>query len=618
VLHKQNAHPIWLCRTQGALIAVLACLAVSTPALADIISTDTSGFYEIPGISAGPQIELEGRLGAEALGNVNASLRSGKYAELIERARAVLRDMPESGLAYEVIGTAEFMLDRMDAAAKALERATEVESGQTGPWTKLGIIQMAQGEIDRALTSLRRAIAIDDSDRFAHQRLGMIFEFRDDIDNAIYHFERGIRDTAPDYLGVAVNLGGLYNRQNRPQRTIALLGTRVRPDTPIPEAHLVLARAYLLADQYDDAYESYGRAAELNSELIEARLGMAISRREAGYAEEALELIDEILAIQPDWRPAHGERAEILLALDRVAAANAAFDRFGSLGGDRNFGQKRVGDYYLERKDFDAARTVYAELVEAGDADPLSYAKLFELYLSDGHSEKGEQTLRDGIRKHSDNAYLKLRLGAFLASLQRFDEALVELEAADRIAQDDQIILRTLSTAQARAGQKADAAESASRLYKVAPRADVGAFYASRLRANNQHEEAAAVYREVLSADPDNALALNNLADLLADIGDLAEAERLARRANSVVEDNPQLMDTLGWVLHLQDKAKDSIEVLSRAAELSPNSAIIQYHLGIAFASGDRSEDARNALTEAIRLSPNADWAQDAERRLGN
>jgi len=257
-------------------------------------------------------------------------------------------------------------------------------------------------------------------------------------------------------------------------------------------------------------------------------------------------------------------------------------------------------------------------LVEAGDADPDTYAKLSELYLSGGLPHESEQTLRAGVGSHPDSAYLRLRLGAYLAALRRYVDAVVELKEADRIAPNDQIVLRSLSLAQARAGEVTDAAATAGRLYKIVPRADVAAFYASRLRANDQAAEAAAVYRDVLRADPDNALALNNLADLLADTGELAEAEQLARRANAAVDDNPQLMDTLAWVLHRRGEHKDAIAILDRAMTLAPETAVIHYHRGVVLASVGQSGEARNALSEALRLAPDADWAADAERRLRN
>jgi len=608
-------------RFHGPVVAggFVICLALAVSANAAPVNVDL--FDDLFGriVQAGsPQIAVEGRLGADALDDVNTGLQLGNFDTLIERARAVIDEEPNSGLAYEVIGTAEFMRNRRAPAIKALERATEVEAGQSGPWTKLGIIHMEEGDLDRARDSLQRAIEIDDGNRFAHQRLGMLFEFQNDVANAIYHFERGLQGTESGYLGVAVNLGGLYNRLNRPQQTIETLGPRVAADTPVPEAHLVLATAYLMADRFGDAYASYERASALDADLVEARLGMAMSRREAGDAAEALELIDEIVAARPAWRPAHAERAQTLLALDRIAAANSSFDRYVALGGDRNYGPKRVAAYYLEREEFDAARTVYAELVEAGDADPDTYAKLSELYLSGGLPHESEQTLRAGVGSHPDSAYLRLRLGAYLAALRRYVDAVVELKEADRIAPNDQIVLRSLSLAQARAGEVTDAAATAGRLYKIVPRADVAAFYASRLRANDQAAEAAAVYRDVLRADPDNALALNNLADLLADTGELAEAEQLARRANAAVDDNPQLMDTLAWVLHRRGEHKDAIAILDRAMTLAPETAVIHYHRGVVLASVGQSGEARNALSEALRLAPDADWAADAERRLRN
>jgi len=596
-------------------LAPAGAVPLSPEALQQIFS-DLLGIGGRGGPSANPTIALQGRLGAESLQDVNQRLSLGAFDDVIERARAVLEQNPTSGLAYEVIGTAEFMRDRRASAIEALRAATEVESGQSGPWTKLGIIQMEEGDVARAGDSLRQAIEINAADRFAHQRLGLLYEYEGDIANAIYHFEQGLVGTDASYLGVATNLGNLYNRLNRPQQTIRTLEPRVRADTPVPEAHLVLATAYLLEDRFGDAFASYDRASQLNPELDEARIGMAMAERGAGQADEALGMIDEILTERPDWRVAHAERAETLLVLGRFDAANASFERYIALGGDPSYGQKRTAAHHLEREEFEAAKNVYAALVAAGRGDPDAYAKLSELELAAGFPNEGERALRDGIRQHPDSVYLKLRLGTYLGTLQRYDEAVVALEETRRLAPNDPTVLRSLSLAQTRTGDRAAAAETAGRLYRAVPRSDMAAFYAARLRANGQDAEAAAVYREVLSTDPEDVLALNNLADLLADGGELEEAEQLARRANAAMADNPILMDTLAWVQHRQGAHAAALATLDRAVAMAPQTAVIHYHRGLALAGLGRNAEARRALREAMDLAPNAEWAADAEQRM--
>src|SRR4029077_9307309 len=72
------------------------------------------------------------------------------------------------------------------------------------------------------------------------------------------------------------------------------------------------------------------------------------------------------------------------------------------------------------------------------------------------------------------------------------------------------------------------------------------------LEANQKHyPEAIDCFRKVLELEPRNAVAMNNLAYLLATRGIQAdEALRYAEQAKEIAPDLPNIDDTLGWVLY--------------------------------------------------------------------
>lgn len=96
----------------------------------------------------------------------------------------------------------------------------------------------------------------------------------------------------------------------------------------------------------------------------------------------------------------------------------------------------------------------------------------------------------------------------------------------------------------------------------------------------NRGNDTAAVshYREVLQRQPNNIVAMNNLAWLLRDT-DTTEALELSRRAAEQAPDSAAILDTYGWVLHGAGQHQQALEVLSRALELDPGNADIEAHL---------------------------------------
>ena len=113
-----------------------------------------------------------------------------------------------------------------------------------------------------------------------------------------------------------------------------------------------------------------------------------------------------------------------------------------------------------------------------------------------------------------------------------------------------------------------------------------------------------------MQADPKNIRALNDLAWLYQQEKD-PRALATAEQAYQLKPDNPEIMDTLGWILVDQDKAARGAELLQKAVEMAPASTAIRYHWAAALAkSGDKAR-ARRELGDL--LIKNKDFPQRLE-----
>ena len=116
---------------------------------------------------------------------------------------------------------------------------------------------------------------------------------------------------------------------------------------------------------------------------------------------------------------------------------------------------------------------------------------------------------------------------------------------------------------------------------------------------------AIATYEELYERNSGNVLVANNLASLIADHRTDAEsldrAFAIARRLRGL--ENPALQDTYGWIEYRRGNFEEAVESLEPAAEGLPGNAMVQFHLGMAYAEVDRTEDAREALSRAIGLA---------------
>jgi tetratricopeptide (TPR) repeat protein len=120
--------------------------------------------------------------------------------------------------------------------------------------------------------------------------------------------------------------------------------------------------------------------------------------------------------------------------------------------------------------------------------------------------------------------------------------------------------------------------------------------------------EAKTVYEATLKLDPNNAVALNNLAFLEAESnGDLDDALTKATRAKQLLPNLYEISDTLGWIYLKKNLADQAIDVFKDLVVKQPNHSTYHYHLGMAYAQkGDKSK-ALEQLKEALKYNPAAD-----------
>jgi uncharacterized protein (TIGR03790 family) len=122
---------------------------------------------------------------------------------------------------------------------------------------------------------------------------------------------------------------------------------------------------------------------------------------------------------------------------------------------------------------------------------------------------------------------------------------------------------------------------------------------------SGDHEAAIAGYRRVLELQPDNVVALNNLAFSLAVYKNSpAEGRPLALRAVNLSKRNPDIIDTLAWVEHLLGEEVSARTLLVEAARAAPGNADVRMHAAIVAAAIGDLPGAEAHLKEALRRNP--------------
>ena len=134
-------------------------------------------------------------------------------------------------------------------------------------------------------------------------------------------------------------------------------------------------------------------------------------------------------------------------------------------------------------------------------------------------------------------------------------------------------------------------------------------------------DDAIAAYEKIVSLEPDDALALNDLVWFLHSEGH-DSALAIAERAHALKPDNAAFADTLGWILIEQigsDTAlQRGVDLLQVALASVPESATLRYHLAVGLERIGQKSEARVELSKALETEvfPERDSADRLFRTL--
>ena len=88
-----------------------------------------------------------------------------------------------------------------------------------------------------------------------------------------------------------------------------------------------------------------------------------------------------------------------------------------------------------------------------------------------------------------------------------------------------------------------------------------------------------------------------------------------ARKAAKAAPNNPDIEDTLGWILVGEGKLDEGLKYLRSSAKARPANAAVQYHLGVAYQKNGDVENAKKALQKAVELG-NFNELDEAKKAL--
>jgi tetratricopeptide (TPR) repeat protein/Zn-dependent protease with chaperone function len=268
-------------------------------------------------------------------------------------------------------------------------------------------------------------------------------------------------------------------------------------------------------------------------------------------------------------------------------------------------------DCFDQRK-YPEAEALFQQLRQLEPGQSRAIMGLTEVYMAENRTDQAIRLAQAEADKNPASIELRSALGNLLVRTEQYDKAVAEFQRAldtGRNLSTEAIASLHFRIAEA-LRRKGNINESIREFQRAAaanpkdasPLVQLGLLMDGTGRPN----EAKPYYEQILKLQPDNPVALNNLAYLKAEEGrDLDQALTMALEAHEKAPNSAEVADTLGWAYLKKNMSAEAIAAFREALQEDSSPApAVHYHLAMALFQNGETPAALRELRTALANNP--------------
>ena len=570
-------------------------------------------------------------------------VRSGQADRALETLQPALTAAEPAAEMLLIAGEAHLQAGNPDLADQAFARAAKIAPNSARTRTAVALNQIGKGHAAEGLTELE-TISSKDSGTSADLALVASHLRRNDLAKAAQAVEVVVRKR-PD-SAAAHNLKGRVlalrgdnaGARNSFERAVALDG-KYHP------ALASLAALDVAEKKPDEARKRFEAAIAADPRNHQAKLGLAALLRHTGAPpSEVLALLDAAVKASPGDLQSRMRLVEFHWSSGNLKAALSASQEADTAIPNRRELLMLMGRIQLASKDFQQALTTFNRVVALQPGSTPAALGIAEAMLGQKDYPAAERQLLGLLQSNPQLLPARRMLAGVYLARDRKTEAIAlardlqklsptqatghaleaEVEAQQRNWSGAQAAYRTalqkqpsteiatkLHATLLMAGKPEDALKLANSWTTEHPKDAAFRFYLGDAALSRKDwPEAEKGYREVLRIQPENPLAMNNVAWLLLKQGKPG-ALPMAERAVSLAPARTQLLDTLALALAANNQLPKALELQRQTLKLAPQDPQLKLTLARLFIQSGSKLEARAELEDLAKLGTG--FAEHAE-----
>ncbi len=494
------------------------------------------------------------RVTAPAAPDDAASAEEAREQRGMERFLSLLEKNPRRGTPLDRVYGYHVERGSLDACIKSYRDRIDKNPNDGTAWLILGLLEFQRGQDAAAVTALTKAEETRKDDPLPSYYLGQALVLIGQPENAALAFERALTRKPPrtDLLDIFQALGRVYQRTQKNDQALEVWNRleAIFPGDPRVQEQIAAA----LAEENQPAaalprFEALAKKASDPFRQVQLAISAADLKVRLGRSQDALHDFEAMLAkLRPDsW-------------LHREV-------------------RRKIEEVFLRNDDQAGLVAYYQTWTKKEPDDVEALVRLGRALAAMGRAAEAQTWWNKAVKLAPSRRDLRLALISQLAQDQKFAEAAKEYEALDQAEPNNPDTLRDWGSLVLRDTTKTQAERKAG---------------------------AAAVWRKMLDAKPNDAVTTAQVADLLRQAELTDQALELYRKAATLAPTNPQYHEYIGEYLHNLKRPDEAKAAWAKIAEPPNRNAKTLARLSEVLSGFGYIQEALPPLTEAVRLEPDS------------
>ncbi len=512
------------------------------------------------------------------LGNIYlAHKRGGRDGRYLEKAEEIYKKIisidPTLPEPYYILGKWIYLpLSKWEEAEEVLKKYAELFPYKDEAYLLLGEVATKAGNYNEAELYFKKALEINPGSFLAYSYLGELYREKKEISKEIniYKFASEIFTQNPIFFQ---RLAEAYLEKNDPHEALKTIEKAISLSPFSSELLLTKSKILMKLQKFDDSINTLNKILEINPNFLEAKI----------Y------LLENFMQIYE-----YKKATQILLDLEKV----------GDAGIPKRELYKTLGYLFTLMKDYKSAKFYLGKAWEYGKDDLIIYSYLSYIYRELGEKHLALKMAEEGLKINPKNKPLIINKIFALSDLEKSSEAWDLINNEFKKSGDLDFLFTGISIFI----EKKDWKKGEEYINSILKRhfkneelyLRIGNFYEKM----GKFEKAEKALKKAISLNPSFGNALNYLAYSWA-IRDknLEKALELANKAVKLDPENPDYLDTLGWIYFKMGKIEEAEKYLEKAFSKKPWEPEILEHLGFLKIKKERIEEGINFLEKSLEMS---------------